>query len=299
MAEQTSAGRSMLQAADFFFTLREEKAPDQGESSYVYALNEGGALLGVFDGRSRPGAATYEKLKNKSEGYLAARAASAAYLDWFEHLSPGQEGSARELKPRLRQFLHLCDSWKERGGKEEGARLASTAAVALARPARGRIDLQLQWAGDSRIFLLDGDGLARLTEDDVPGNLLCLGREFKLHSARLSMARPCLLFAANASFCRSRETEMELEYLLLSSLQRADSVKSWEPAVTAELGSGACLTGMALGFGSFDNLKKQTAARAGELYRSYIRGLGSCSEEEKLRLRQQYGAGYDRLLCRR
>ena len=299
MAEQTSEVRSMLQAADFFFCLRGEKDPEQGENSCVYALHEGGAMLGVFDGRSRPDAAPYEKLKNKSEGYLACRAASAAYLDWFEQLGDGEENAARELKPRIRQFLRLCESWKGRDSREEGPRLPATAAVALCRPARGRIDLQLQWAGDSRICLLDRDGLACLTEDDAPGNLLCLGKEFKLHSARLSMARPCLLFAANAAFCRGRETDMETEYLLLRTLQRADSVRAWEDALTAELDEKACLCGLAMGFGSFDQMKRQLAARAGDLYRRYIRGLDACSEEEKEQLRLQYQAGFERLLCRR
>lgn len=299
MAEQAAAGRSMLRAADFFFSLCREEAPGRGEGSFVYALNEGGALLGVFDGRSRPGAAPYEKLKNKSEGYLAARAASAAYLDWFEHLDPGADTSARELKPRIRQFLGLCERWDPAPAKEGEPRLATTAAVALARPARGRIDLHLHWAGDSRICLLDADGLARLTEDDAPGNLLCLGREFKLHSARISMARPCLLFAANAAFCRGRGTEMELEYLLLRTLQSAGSAGAWEEALAGEVQGEPCLSGLALGFGSFDNLKRQLAGRTGVLYRNYIRGLEACSEEEREQLREQYREGFDRLLCRR
>lgn len=299
MAEQTAAVRGMLRSADFFFSVCREEIPGQGESSFVYALNEGGALLGVFDGRSRPGAAPYEKLQNKSEGYLAARAVSAAYLDWFEQLTPGTDPSARELKPRIRRFLSLCERWNPSEAKANEARLAGTAAVALARPARGRIDLHLHWAGDSRVCLLDAEGLARLTEDDAPGNLLCLGREFKLHSARLSMARPCLLFAANAAFFRSRETEMELEYLFLRTLQSADSAKAWEEALAGEAKGESCVSGIALGFGSFDQLKRQLAGRTGLLYRNYIRGLEACSEEERELLRQQYRTGLDRLLCRR
>ena len=92
---------------------------------------------------------------------------------------------------------------------------------------------------------------------------------------------------------------MELEYLLLSTLQRADSVKAWEEVISAEGKDGACVCGMALGFGSFDSMKRQLAGRTGLLYRTYLRGLDACSDEEKEHLREQYRAGFDRLLCRR
>ena len=90
----------MLGMTGFLFSVNVEKKPGNGEDSFVYALNESRALVGVFDGG--PGAGEIPALKGKSGGYLASRAAAAAYLHWFEALQPGQESDPEEsIKPRL------------------------------------------------------------------------------------------------------------------------------------------------------------------------------------------------------
>ena len=85
MATKTEAGNGMMAAAGFLFSVCGEKTPDNGEDSFVYALNESRAMVGVFDG-------------------------------------------------------------------------GAAAAVALCRLVRGAADVQLQWAGNARVYLLDGQG---------------------------------------------------------------------------------------------------------------------------------------------
>ena len=182
--------------------------------------------------------------------------------------------------------------------------------------ARGGADVQLQWAGDSRVYLLDGAGLAQLTEDDTggldamqrqsqdkaPTNVIRLNGDFSIHTARLTVNRPCLLFAATGGCFGQLSTPMEFEYLLLSTLQNAPNAESWEKNLAESIGKGAeddySLCGIALNAGNFDELKRQLAGRTSQLYRTYIRGLDACTAEEKLQLWEHYKAHYHRLLCR-
>ena len=177
----------MMGITGFLFSVCGEKKPDNGEDSFVYALNESRAMVGVLDGG--PGAGQSPALKGKSGGYLASRAAAAAYLHWFEALQPGQENGAEDVKERLRQYLRLC---REQAGADFAGRLSASGAAAICRPARGGADVQLQWAGDSRVYLLDGAGLAQLTEDDMGGLDACTAEEklqlwehYKAHYHRL------------------------------------------------------------------------------------------------------------------
>ena len=180
MAIESAAGSGLIRKTDFLFSFCREKRPGEGEDSIAYALNECRAMLGVFDGCGGSGAGRYPGLKGKTGAYLAARAACAAWMDWFETLGPAGEPDQELLRQRLMDYLRRCE---ENGGEDSGSkllgtmsrRLPTTAAVALCSPGRSGIDVTLQWAGDSRIYLLDGEGLAQLTEDD-PESADPLGR---------------------------------------------------------------------------------------------------------------------------
>ena len=311
MATKTETGNGMLGMTGFLFSVNVEKKPGNGEDSFVYALNESRALVGVFDGG--PGAGEIPALKGKSGGYLASRAAAAAYLHWFEALQPGQESDPDDVKERVRTYLKLC---REQAGPGFSGRLPTTGAAAICSPARGGADVQLHWAGDSRVYLLDGAGLAQLTEDDPGGidamqslsgerrtaNRMRGDRNFTIHTARLTMNRPGLLFAATDGCFRHLGTPMEFEYLLLSTLQRSPNAESWESGLSEALGKTAeddcSISGIALNAGSFDELKRQLAGRSSLVYRTYIRGLDACTEEEKQQLWEHYRDHYQRLLCR-
>ena len=318
MATRTENTNGLIGLTGFFFNVFGEKTPDNGEDGFVYALNESRSMVAVFDGCGGPGGDRYEALKGKTGAYLASRAAAAAYLRWFEDLEPGRESDTGELKDLLRRCLKRCldHGGENRGGQLPWGRLPTTAAAAICSVTRGGVDVQLQWAGDSRVYLLDSEGLAQLTEDDpggvdamqsltadrVPDNVIRLGRDYTIHSARLSMGRPGLLFAATKGCFRHLTTPMEFEYLLLSTLQAAPNAESWERNLSESLEKlekdDCCISGLALNTGSFDELKRQLAGRSSQVYRTYIRGLDACTEEEKLQLWEHYKDHYHRLLCR-
>ncbi len=321
MAAKEETGNGLIGSVDCFFSLGGEKEPGGGEDSFVYALNECRALLGVFDGCGGPGVGRYAGAGNRGGAYLASRAAAGAFLDWFDGLDPRKEPDVRDVKWLVKRYLKTChaNAGEAAGGTAAGRiskRMPTTAAAALCRPARSGVDVQLYWAGDSRVYLLDGEGLAQLTEDDLRAadptrslsedaaltNVINLTRDFSIHSARLTMGRPGLLFAATDGCFRGLSTPMEFEYLLLRTLQSASSMENWEKtlgqAIEKTAGDDFTLCGFSWNFGSLDNMKRQLAGRTNLVYRNYIHGLESCSEEEKLQLWEHYKDRYYRLLCR-
>ncbi len=216
----------------------------------------------------------------------------------------------------MKRCLKLCREAGE--GEAPGApaaALSAAAAVAVCTLARGAADVQLQLAGNARVYLLDDQGLAQLTEDD-PGGVDAMeslsaapsggglreAGDPGVHTGRLTTGRPCLLFAATKGCFDHLSTPMEFEYLLLSTLQSAPNAETWEKKLSESLGSGRsadyAISGIALNAGSFDELKRQLSGRTGQVYRTYIYGLESCSEEEKLQLWAHYKDHYHRLLCR-
>lgn len=317
---ESQAENSLIRRADFLFSFCGEKKRGNGEDSYFYALNVDRAMLAVFDGCGVSGSGTFPALRGKTGAYLSARAVCAAWLDWFEAIPPTWEGDETELLQRTTDYLRRCEAHagQERGKPLERVprKLPASAAAALCRSERGGLDVRLFWAGDSRAYLLDSEGLAQLTEDDRGGvdamgslsgagsltNVISLSRDFSIHSARLNMGRPGLVFAATAGCFGHLSTPMEFEYLLLNSLLSAPNVQEWEKSLKTAVGKDAgddyTVSGAAFGFGGLDELKRQLAGRARLLYRTYIYGLDGCSKEEKQQLWEHYKPNYERLLCR-
>lgn len=318
---ETEASGGLIRKTDFLFSLSEKRRDrkDENEDSYAFSLNEERCLLAVFDGCGGSGAARYPAMKGKTGAFLASRTVSAAWLDWFEKLPHSAEPDVQALQEQVLSWLERCE--KTAGDREDTeisrkSRLPTTAASALCSLGRSGVEVLLLWAGDSRVYLLDGEGLAQLTEDDVGGldamenltanarltNAIRLGKDVKIHTARLTMGRPGLIFAASDGCFGYYSTPMEFEHLLLSTLLRSPNGESWEQELRKELGKVSkddyTLCGAAFGFGSFDAIKRQLARRSDTLYRTYIYGLEECSPEEKLRLWQHYKEHYQRLLCR-
>lgn len=318
MANERVQKTDMIGMTDFLFHFCEEKKKGNGEDAFVFSMQEQAVLVGVLDGCGGSGAAKYPALRSKTGAFLASRAAAAAYLDWFSELRPGEEDELQPLKERILEYLGRVE---KHGASEESKlmgrmskKLPTTAASAVCTPGRGCMNVHLQWAGDSRVYLLDADGLAQLTQDDLGGldamqnlredaaltNVISLTKDFTLHRAKISMGRPGLLFAATDGCFGYLSTPMEFEYLLLKTLQEARNVDEWEKKLVEFIGQVAgddyTISGLAVGFGSLENLKQQLAPRTNLVYRTYIHGLPECSREEKLQLWEHYKTGYLRLL---
>ena len=308
-----------LSALDFSIEVFKEKIAGNGEDSYLYFADRNGGIAGVFDGCGGSGAKRYEKFQGKTGAYMASRAVSGATKDWFQSVLNGEDSAdnAESLKIKIKTYLELC---KKIGGSKSAFKgslskdFPTTAAVILATAAKEQVQATCMWAGDSRCYKLDSEGLKQLTEDDIAGfdamenlsadaaitNAISASKDFLIHQKAITLSTPCILFAATDGCFGYFSTPMEFEFLLLSTLLEADTVAEWEAKISAVLqevaGDDYTISGMSLGFGTFANLKKAFIKRCDYLSEHYISGLQEKSQEEKVSMWQIYRINYSEYL---
>ena len=320
MATQTIS-RAFYRALDTMLLVEQGVTPSGGEDSFVRALGGDSAMLGVFDGCGGLGSRTYADLGGHTGAYLAARAASGAVYDWYHALSEQRldpDTLCQTMRERLDTALAVV---KEQGRQTLRVRgtmvrdFPTTAAVALARLGEDSVTLDLIWAGDSRIYLIDADGLHQLTEDDLDGedalsnlthdgaltNVIAADGRYTLHHKRMTLSRPAVVFAATDGVFGYIRTPMEFEWLLLRVLRDAETPALFAArlkAILAEVaGDDFTLTLMSFYFGDFDALRQTFAPRVQTLERDYVRPLHKKRTDAlQTALWADYRRGYERYL---
>lgn len=306
-------------ALDFVINIFQEKIPGKGEDSILYSFSRLGGVVGVFDGCGGSGAKKYEKYGGHTGAYMASRVVCGAVKDWFcDYLKAGESAAdASLLKSRIKAYLNCC---RETGGSITTMKgslskdFPTTAAVILTVIEHGHLQATCMWAGDSRCYLMDPDGLKQLTEDDLGGldamenltadgvltNVISTSKDFTIHQKTITLSEPCILFTATDGCFGYLSTPMEFEYLLLSTLLSADSVAAWENALTSTLrdiaGDDFTLSGMSFGFGNMAMLKKSFYSRVTELQEKYISNIMDKSREEKIAMWHTYSVDYSKYL---
>lgn len=300
-----------------FLSFCREVVPDHGEDSFCHAFSDQAGLVGVFDGCGGAGARTHAYYSDMTEAYMASRLCAGVFYDCFRHGDPGTltgQSFADAASAGVQTCLSRFQPPKEDGGLQiRGSMvrtLPTTAAAALILPGQGdQLQVSAIWAGDSRVYLLDAQGLAQITADDtsVPDpmqnlyedgvlrNLLCSDRPFRLHCRTVSVKPPFMVLAATDGCFGYLSTPMEFEGLLLDSLMAADSVAGWESSLADAIGAVAgddhslCLA--AYGYRDLRAVKRAMAPRHELLHETYLAPLSGLSREE-LAPRQALWAQY-------
>ena len=102
--------------------------------------------------------------------------------------------------------------------------LPTTLVVALTNETEKEVEVIYLWAGDSRGYVLDKDGLAQNTDDHEKGetmcNLISLTKPFKLETRYQTFKKPCILFNATDGVykCACFASPLDLEYLMLDTI---------------------------------------------------------------------------------
>lgn len=317
MDKKTSVGdqrRSL--PVDFVLEVATEKVPGNGEDAYVYALSDGKAMVGVFDGCGGSGARRYERAANKTGAYLASRVVAGATRDWFAQ-GEAFESNVREATARLEarsaSYLRTSRQALREGSAMLGTlskELPTTCSVMVAHGDSVEAEVRSLWAGDSRCYVLDADGLHQLSADDLDGydalenlhadgaltNVVNASDRFEIHAKVMPIAHPCVAFAATDGCFGYLPSPMAFEHLLLTTLEEASSPNDWEARLrerfAAVAGDDATLCGLSLGFGSFARLKATLAPRLAEVGERFVAGWDECSPEEQQALWEEYKAGY-------
>lgn len=226
--------------------------PGNGEDSFALGQDERGAYLCAADGCGGLGSRRYPGLEARTGAYIASRLVTRAFLGWTQERGPmpsAPEEGAR-LCAELGMDLHsMLTGFASRHCQEEASRIVGSmqrrlpttlCAAVTETGAAGWRETCFIWAGDSRGYVLDENGLHQCTQDhlrgesdafeslyrDLPlGNLLCADQPSKLSMRRLRAPLPCVVLVATDGAYASLSTPMEFEMLLLNTLL---SARSWE-----------------------------------------------------------------------
>lgn len=296
--------------------------PDEGEDSFALRSDEQGAFLCVTDGCGGLGSKRYAALSNRTGAYLAARLAAHAFEDWAQErpIIPANQTEeqilCRELEEvllhRLKGFADMhCTQEKSRIVGSMQRQLPTTLCAATVQ----KQELCFWWAGDSRGYIMDEEGLHQYTRDHVRGNmdpfetlyrdtplanLLSADRRGRIQCCRVQMNTPGLVLLATDGVYSSLPTPMEVEMLLLDTLKTAKNTKDWERKLCKQIGKNAqddaTLLLLPVGFDDFEMIRASLLPRREVLQKQFItpvrRRKGDMTfAHEKWKM---YQPGYDR-----
>ncbi len=339
IVQENGDAKDMISLVDYCVSLTVEKKRDNGEDSETHSINSNAAFFGVFDGCGGAGSQACPKFHGKTEAYIASRVVAEAFQNWFESSDVTTGWGTDALKNLVVNYLSESDNLVGEKSMLVGGikkKFPTTAAAGICYPGKKTIEVDLYWAGDSRVYLLTPQGLAQLTEDDLGGidamenltddgvltNMINLSKDFMIHTGHISMDCPGIIFAATDGCFGYLSTPMEFEYLLLETMLSSDCVSSdstgvseflmdqlseriqvgWQEKLGEVIGKIAgddyTISGYAIGFGSFGKMKKAFIGRANAIYSQFISELNEKGYDEKFALWQEYKDNYHRLICR-
>jgi len=298
--------------------------PRQGEDSYSILSKSPVSLLCVADGCGGLGSRRYAELDGQTGAHAASRVATQSVKRWAAACRslPKDPSEGRELQHALQGTLEadLSAFVAEHRLTEGGSRivgsmqrlLPTTLCIALADGGERACFL---WAGDSRGYVLDEDGLHLYTRDDVKFRMdelerlrcdaplsLCVSadRPVRLHLRSITLPPKGLLICATDGVYGCVFSPMELEEIFLASLTGAQDAATWQRRLAAAIrrlaGDDATLCCLPFGFEHFDEMKRYFEPRLTALRQEHLNSLRQHpGDADALRESwKRYQRGYDR-----
>ncbi len=270
--------------------------PDAGEDSFALRSDEQGAFLCVTDGCGGLGSKRYETLENRTGAYMAARLAARAFADWAQERwpVPADQASGDILCAELSDAIfHVLKGFADVHCTEQKSRIAGSMQRRLpttlcAVTARENL-LAFWWAGDSRGYVLNENGLHQMTKDHVRGqsdafetlyrdaplsNLLSADQKARIQLRTVELFAPAVAIVATDGVYASLPTPMEVEMLLLDTLKPAKSMGDWERRLNRRIAAtaqdDAALLLLPVGFETFEQMKTMLLPRREILQKRFI-----------------------------
>lgn len=300
------------------FLICTEKIAGRGEDCGIEIYTDETGLMGVFDGCGGLGARVCTKANGKTEAYLASRAIGSAAGQWFFEDSNCAEydWNVSMLRQKIETNLQLCRSaaGDDSRNKIKGSMarsFPSTVALVTFYMSGDMLISKHIWAGDSRTYILDRNGLSQVSTDDINGqdamsnlssdgaltNVVAADANFSLHCENVVVRHPSIVVCATDGCFGYVSSPMEFESMLLSTLSKADNVMAWKAALKEEIasisGDDQTIAIAALGFETFDKMRHYYEKRA-KAVRSLIEDSKFGDADGRQELWNQYNVHYYR-----
>jgi len=272
--------------------------------SYLKDSASTSLLAGVFDGMGGAGSKIVETSSGASvtQAYLASR----VIRDVYEHLWWANGNSVLSSEVVTDELSRELESVKQRLGSAASSSLmgsmvkefpSTLATVQCRSEGRGAWSVHAQWAGDSRIYILNSlRGLQQVSVDDVDEqdpleqvrgdfrlrNVVSVSSAFKINTRDIYIDRPALILVATDGLFHSLPTPGSLEYIILSSLQHSESETALGLTRLARqvANDDVSFVLIALGFDRFEEIKTAFRIRFAELVTGGYRKLLSMTPGE-------------------
>ena len=314
--------REFLDQMDTMFLVEEAKIMGKGEDSFCCMVEDDCAMVAVFDGCGGSGAQTYKRYQGHTGAYIASRLMSGAIHDWFVNCHGKKWASEEELLCSIDSYFKknygLGNQFTDSDVVFMGTlmrTLPTTAAIAFATQENGKIILHSIWAGDSRVYLLNQNGLIQITRDDAGiddafenlvvdsplTNVLSSDRKYTLNAITVVLEEPAIVLAATDGCFGYYDSPMEFEYMLLDDLVQSNSIHAYKHRLHESMSAVAqddfALGVMSFHYGDFDEMRNEISIRREELYRRFISPIAKQDDHQtRALLWRDYRTNYESYL---
>jgi len=315
---------TFFDSLDGLYTINKAAKKDLGEDSYFSDNSDSSAVVSVFDGCGGLGARKYESFKDHTGAYVASRTVSGVVRDWYNKGKEQSWESASELAKILEAninegYRRFCIPYDNDRLKIMGSmvrKFPTTMAFAYAEKHAEGIIVHAIWAGDSRVYIIDEDGLAQVTKDDTEvddaydnlmndgamTNVLSSDGKFHLNYKSIYITRPTIVFAATDGCFGYVTSPMEFEYLILYDLVNHETPEEFRISLWKTLadyaGDDLAMGIMSFYCGSYSNMRQIFARRLEYIEETYIKPIREKNSPEfnEMLWKTSYKAGYERIL---
>lgn len=304
------------------FVFEEEAVENCGEDSYFLRNTENGlVVMGVFDGCGGIGGRRYSAVNNRTGAWIGSQTTAYA-VDVFAQkngFSFSRNDSDKlqlhisEKLNMMRQKITLSDGIQIGGTLNKS--LPTTISIVVAQQSDSKELLcEYLWAGDSRGFFLDKDGLCQITTDDIDmnaddafinlredgilTNIANGDKAFTLHSSIIKIQNPVMLISATDGCFGYFLTPMDFENVILDSLIVAKNPDEWHTIICNRIkkvtGDDYTMIIACFGFDSFIQMQKYYSDRKNFLANEFISKQNDKNENQLKELWEKYKISYYR-----
>ena len=293
-----------------------------GEDSFFCAQSDDCAAVCVLDGCGGLGARKYDAFQGHTGAYMASRTVAGAVCDWYNDNRSVRWGCREKNPEGLKHYIMrgygVVSEYAVERMKISGTmvrKFPTTIAFVYIEKAESGVEVHIVWAGDSRVYLLDQNGLAQLTKDDTEvedafenltsdapmTNVLSADGQFQLNYRCVQLSQPAFIFAATDGCFGYIPSPMEFEGIILREFARARTPRQFRNQLYEQLvdcaGDDIALGLISVNFGTFSNTQKILGERYEFLKKQYLSKLDN-DENENLRkvMWDKYKEKYERYL---
>ena len=268
-------------------------SPEKGEDAAVTGMYGGKGIIACLDGCGGSGAQQYPQYSGWTGARLASHCLGRALSDWFARSVDTDLWAFDVNTDRISNEIHnlfesTLDTLHRLSPNEQSPSIRgrmvkqfpTTLSMALIHSKGKKVQDIFLWAGDSRGYLFSSNGLMQMTTDDVQGgldpyqnliadgvlsNVIHMGGKYVVHSRSVFVDQPHLVITATDGCFAYLHSPMELESILLQTLEQARNPNEWETLLEAHIRAVASddftMRIAIVGFQTFRQIKTAFAAR--------------------------------------